>query len=115
MYKVKKNYLHFPIEHIDTGSPTTATKDWALVIAVFKSLALDRKPWSKSISDFDLDSQVCLVLTALKNITRNCFPIQNKLISIRITKKQDEKTYNKYFIKIIVIYILYPYIQGNEK
>ena len=41
---VKNYYLHFPIEHKDTGSPTTATKDCARVIAVFSSFTLDRKP-----------------------------------------------------------------------
>ena len=39
-----KTDLHFPIEHSDIGSPTTATSDWALVIAVFRSLTLERKP-----------------------------------------------------------------------
>ena len=36
--------LHLPMEHRAIGSPTTATRDWARVIAVFNSLTLERKP-----------------------------------------------------------------------
>ena len=34
--------LHLPTEHIVTGSPTTHTKLWARVSAVFNNFALDR-------------------------------------------------------------------------
>lgn len=36
--------LHLPIEQSATGSPTTATKLWALVMAVFRSFEFDKNP-----------------------------------------------------------------------
>ena len=45
----RKN-INLPSEQRATGSPITATKLCALVMAVFKSLSLDRKPKSAEAS-----------------------------------------------------------------
>lgn len=46
-YKVTN--LHFPSEHKETGSPTTATRLCALVRAVLNSFGLEKKPKSTSL------------------------------------------------------------------
>lgn len=78
-------YLHLPARHKETGSPTAITKDCARVIAVFKSLMLDRKPRSSLSAAAASVGHVCLVRTVLITITRNCFPVilekKNQIVS----------------------------------
>ncbi|KAH3871304.1 hypothetical protein DPMN_034501 [Dreissena polymorpha] len=66
--------LHRPMRHSETGSPTAMTNDWARVMAVFRSLMLDRNPRSSlSVAAASVE-QVWRVLTVLITITRNCLP-----------------------------------------
>ena len=70
----RKIYLrHFPIEQRATGSPTTATRLWARVMAVFNNLALDKNPKSVSASSL-CRTHVFRVRTVDKNMALNCLP-----------------------------------------
>lgn len=72
------NHLHLPTEHKDTGSPTTATRDCALVKAVFNNFGLEKNPKSTS---FPTASGRILthgrkVRTVERKTALNCFPIE---------------------------------------
>jgi len=71
-------YRHFPTEQSETGSPTTATRLWARVNAVFSSLGFEKKPKSTSFptaSGKILTHGLC-VRTVLRNTARNCLPVE---------------------------------------
>ena len=87
------SFLHLPTEQRETGSQTTATSDCARVMAVLRSLALDRKPksqfgppapptpFSPEEADDGVDAipsragtQVLRVLTVERKIALNCLP-----------------------------------------
>ena len=75
------NLRHFPTEQRAKGSPTTATRLWARVMAVLSSFSLDRNPKSKleevaALPEFSSCAamQDLLVRTVDRKMTRNCLP-----------------------------------------
>lgn len=68
------------MEQSATGSPTTATRLWARVMAVFSSFQFERNPKSSSLAGFNAEPrQVLRVRTVLRKIARNCLPGKIKI------------------------------------